>query len=230
MYVCGHPIVFVCYLRVFVCISMLLAPAMWHMNASCRKQEWELRRCSTHQCLQKHGQILCDKTFVTTHLYVWPWHVSFICVTWLMHMSACSKTEVRVQLVSLICALCHTYGWVMSHRWMSRVAHVNESCDTCEWVLLHMCDMTHSYVWHDSLIYATRLIHMCDMIHPYVWHDSSMCVTRSYVCVVVHHWCMLQDSFTSVTWFIHMCDMTHPYVWHDSFIFVTWRFVCVVPH
>jgi len=60
--------------------------------------------------------------------------------------------------------------------------------------LIHMCDMTHSYVWHDSFICVTWLIHMCDKTHSYVWHDSFICVT----------------------WLIHMCDMTHSYVWHDS--------------
>jgi len=77
-----------------------------------------------------------------------------------------------------------------------------------------MCDMTHSYVWHDSFICVawrihtlrgsftcvTWLIHMCAMTHAHVWHDS----------------------FTCVTWLIHMCDMTHSYMWHDSFICVTW--------
>jgi len=55
-----------------------------------------------------------------------------------------------------------------------------------------MCDMTHSYVWHDSFRCVTWLIHMCDMTHSHV---------------------------TRLT---HMCDMTHSYVWHDSFICVTW--------
>ena len=58
--------------------------------------------------------------------------------------------------------------------------------------LIHMCDMTHSYVWHDSFTCVTWLIHMCDMTHSCVWHDS----------------------FTCVTWLIHMCDMTHSHVWH----------------
>ena len=38
-----------------------------------------------------------------------------------------------------------------------------------------MCDMTHSYVWHDSFICVTWLIHMCDMTHSYVWHNSFIC-------------------------------------------------------
>jgi len=63
-----------------------------------------------------------------------------------------------------------------------------------------MCDMSHSYVRHDSFISVTELIHMCDMTHSYVWHNSFMCVT----------------------WLIHMRDMTHLYVWQDSFICVTW--------
>jgi len=50
-----------------------------------------------------------------------------------------------------------------------------------------MCDMTHSYVWHDSFICVTWLIHMCDMTHSYVSHDS----------------------FIRVTCLIHMCDMTY---------------------
>jgi len=31
--------------------------------------------------------------------------------------------------------------------------------------IIHMCDMTHSYVWHDSLICVTWLIDTCAMTH-----------------------------------------------------------------
>ena len=40
-----------------------------------------------------------------------------------------------------------------------------------------MCNMTHSCVWHDSVICVTWLSHICDMTHTYVWHDSFICVT-----------------------------------------------------
>ena len=60
-----------------------------------------------------------------SHSHVW--HVSFICVTWLIHM--CDMTY--------------------SHVW-----HVSFTCVT--W-LIHMRDMTHSYVWHDSVIHTFML-------------------------------------------------------------------------
>ena len=94
---------------------------------------------------------------------------------------------------------CH--DWVCFCRYSTCVKY-----SICVTWLIHMCDMTHSYVWHNSFICVTWLIHvawpihMCDMTHSYVWHDSFICVT----------------------WLIHMCDMTHSYVVHDSFISVPW--------
>jgi len=49
-----------------------------------------------------------------------------------------------------------------------------------------LCDMTHSYVRHDSFICATWLILMCDMTHSYERHDSCICTT----------------------WLMQMCDYT----------------------
>jgi len=105
-----------------------------------------------------------------------------------------------------------------------------------------MCDMTHSYVWHDSFICVTWLIHMCDMTQSYVWTDLSICVTwliqtcgmtYLYVWHVWYHWLIC------VTWLnlrfdmthpyaglnascdmaslVNMCDVTSPNVWHDVF-------------
>jgi len=71
-----------------------------------------------------------------------------------------------------------------------------------------MCDMTRSYVWHDS----------CDMTHSYVRHDSCDITYPS-----VRHDSSICDSSiheTRKTWLIHMwfIHMTHSYVWHDSSI------------
>jgi len=94
-----------------------------------------------------------------------------------------------------------------------------------------MCDITHSYVWHDAVIYVTRRIHMCDTTHSYVWHDSFICVkwrnhmcdtTQSYqhVCThtVRHGNRHLVSSNPVMTRRIHTYDMTHSYVWHDAII------------
>ena len=76
----------------------------------------------------------------------------------------------------------------------------------CVTWLIHMCDMTHSYVWHDSFICVTWLIHMCDMTHPYVWHDSFICVTY------LIHMCATTRSQISYLWTSHG---THEWVmWH----------------
>ena len=79
---------------------------------------------------------------------------------------------------------------------------------------MRMWHMTHSYVRHDSCIFATWFIHMCDMTHAYVRHDSFIRVTW-----LIH---MCDMTHSCVTWLIHMCDMTHSYVWYDSFICVKW--------
>jgi len=36
-------------------------------------------------------------------------------------------------------------------------------------------------MWHDSFICATWLIHMCDMTHSYVWHDSLVIENVSFI-------------------------------------------------
>ena len=86
---------------------------------------------------------------------------------------------------------------------------------------IHMCDMTHSYVWHDSCIRVTLLNHMHDMTHScltsnsYARHYSFRCVTVTSL--VQAFWsCVWHDSFTSVTGLIHLCDMNDSHVWHDS--------------
>jgi len=40
-----------------------------------------------------------------------------------------------------------------------------------------LCDVTHSYMQHDSFTCATWLIRRCDMTHSYVQHDSFICAT-----------------------------------------------------
>ena len=102
---------------------------------------------------------------------------------------------------------------------------------------MHICDVTHSYVWCDTLTCVEWLIHMFDVTHVYVWRDSFICVTwlihrcRSAAycsppvlcrvcacfdsCGVVTYSYMGRDSFTCLTWLVHVCDVTHALVWRD---------------
>ena len=155
--------------------------------------------------------------------------------------------------------LCHTYEPVTSHVWISQVthmnaswhayecvtSHVNESCPAWERVMSHMymwtshvtlineswdtCDVTHSYVWHDSLLTygnescqtckksLNESCHTCKRVMAHIYFYSQppwMCdVTR----LLVWH-----DSFPCVTRLIPMRDMNDSYIWCEWFIFVTW--------
>ena len=130
------------------------------------------------------------------------WHDSFICATWLTH----------------ICDVTHADAWHASFIRETRV--FSNMCDMTDSYLRHdsfnMCDMTHSYVWHKSVWHASFIrvtcvfsnmcdmthLYVCDMTHSYVWHDSfNMC-----------------DMTASYLWHIsfNMCDLTHSYVWHKS--------------
>ena len=84
--------------------------------------------------------------------------------------------------------------WLV-HTWYKAFMCVPWLIATCD-LTQSLCDMTHSYVYHDSLICVPWPIHMCDMTHWYVWHDSLICVP----------------------WLVDMCAVTHWYVCHDSFI------------
>jgi len=95
--------------------------------------------------------------------------------------------------------------------------------------VFRMCDMTYSYVWHDSLsarvcsshlrhlyewlesfTYVLWFVRMRDMTHSYVWHALFVCVTWP-----IFGPCVLVASSAPI------CNQTHLYAWHDSFVCVT---------
>jgi len=84
--------------------------------------------------------------------------------------------------------------------------------------LIRTCDVTHSYVWHDSFVHVIRLIYMRDMMHSYVWHNSFLCVSWFFDMRVMTRSYMWHHPFMYVPWLIHLCATTHSYVCHDSFI------------
>jgi len=59
--------------------------------------------------------------------------------------------------------------------------------------LIHMCDMTHSYLWHDSSICVTWLIHTCDTSrHTSTLVDTSVSSVSSVSRMSCHESCHTQ--------------------------------------
>jgi len=173
--------------------------------------------------------------------------ISCVSVQSLLHDMACHQMTCDILLMCRMDTAigveeCDLHALLLQLRCISPSFFVSRT-------LFHMCDMTLSYVWHDSFICVTWLFHMCDMTLSYVWHDSFICVTwlfhmcdmthlpeslmrdlRLVLCGIIHSH-VWHVSFPCVTWLIPMCDMTLSYVWHDSFIYVKWLIhMCDVLH
>jgi len=108
--------------------------------------------------------------------------------------------------------------------------------------IIHTCDMTYSYVWHDSSMrvtwfgYVTWRIHICDMTRWYVGHDSVICVT----CLIdVWHYtimtlesnassCAMCEGYPTLT--SHSCSWRDTLIWEASLRCVFLRHIWWVSH
>ena len=188
-----------------------------YMNESCLMFEWVMSHiwmshvsCMNESCV----------------MFEWVMSVRQDTPTWL-EGCALNASNIWMNYFEYLNTSRLTHEWVMSHTykwvgWRIQMNHVTcaSAVSSGDWRGAHStsssrrgllsascCDMTHSYVWHDSFMRVTWLIHACDiLIHMFD-------MTYSYV------W---RDSFICVTWLIHMCDVTHSHAWRDSFICVTW--------
>jgi len=130
---------------------------------------------------------VCDMThFILLHAW-------FICVTWLIHLCDVTHSHLHVTCSWMSWTThtesCHTCDWVMSHIWMSHVAHMSESCHTHERVTIHTRE-------------GGYVTHMNESCHTHIWAD----VMRDYMCDMTHSY-VCHDPFICVTWLIHMCGM-----------------------
>jgi len=102
-------------------------------------------------------------------------HDSFISVTWLIHMC-----DYDLALAAhILWDMTHSYVWHVSFMCDVTDAYTYATANSSPryaW-LIRRCDT------HDSFICVTRyafhepwLIHTCDMTHSYMWHDSYICV------------------------------------------------------
>jgi len=87
---------------------------------------------------------------------------------------------------------CHTYEGVMSHIWMSHVAHMNESCHTYEWVMSH--------IWTSHVTHMNESCHTYACVMSHIWtshvtymHESCLTYGR-----VMEHICCMQRQPISI--------------------------------
>jgi len=164
-----------------------------------------------------------------THSYVW--HVSFVCVTWLIHTyEERHESSIGVQrdmthphVACLICML--DISRLIAGTWLiwRDMTHL-EGHDSFggTWLIYCMRNMTR---WYDT---ARFLLHP-RTTYSHVWLIPS--IYDSFVCNMTCHSYAWHDPFICVTWPIHMRDMTHSYAWHDPFICVTWPiYMCDITH
>jgi len=142
----------------FECVCDMTHSVVWHDLFRCAIG-WEMVWC--------HVQDMAWRYFVFVGL------VSFgvfwiMCVTWLIQ--TCDMTHPHVWHDLFRCAVgwemecCHVQDMAWHH--LVFVRRGNIFVLFC-W-LIHTCDVTYSYVWHDTFIRVTWLIHTCDMTRSYV--------------------------------------------------------------
>jgi len=182
-----------------------------HVNESCHTYEWGMSH-------------ILKKKWVMSH--IWMSHkcreFGAMCATCGVlgaHMNEssheCATSHIRIPHITHRNESCHTYKWVTTHIWMSQAT--NAGCRVCIRVtwLVHMCDMTRSFVWHDSFTaFVTWLVHsICDMTHTNAGCRvfGVVCATRKHVWVshVTHVW---------VSHITHINESCQTYEWVMSHI------------
>ena len=137
-------------------------------------------------------------------------HDSFMRATWLIHMCdiLCSNTYKPHP-----CMQCDSFLHVT---WLIHMCDMlrSDAYRTGLHMRCDICDVTPSYVWHNSCIGVTWLIQTCDILR-----SSDADKAASYV---------QQDQWMRGTGLISMCTVTHLYMYRDSFIREAWiLYMCV---
>jgi len=145
---------------------------VWHDSFMC--VTWLIHVCDmTHSCVWHDSRMclislihMCDMTHKGGPWYdresqVCVWHDSFICVTWLIHMCDMPHKGASRCDLTYVFAMAHSHVWRDScicvtwlikehHDVISDMSSYGSFTFTCVTWLMHMCDVTHSYLWHDS--------------------------------------------------------------------------------
>ena len=158
---------------------------------------------------------LVKETCVNEYLYIYIYIYLYIfrmrgSVSWCSWWYIYAHIHAHIYAYVYICTHQCLRTWCAAdlEREMWHDSCTRDLMDPCRWQdsficgtwLSIKCDMTQSYVWHDSIIcgqnWFTWLIYTWDMAHSYLWHDSVICGHNLW-------------GRGDVTWLICVCSMTH---------------------
>ena len=213
------------YTHVLMIYSRVFVSNKWRIVGGTATLCNTLQHTTTHCNALQHSATKCNKgntpAYATRACNLKEWAASLRCLR-------VSHDDISTLCVAVCCSVLQCVTVYHYSRISVYFAIITISTRRATW-LTHVCDITHSYVRHDSFTMlrnsvtcVTWLIHMRDMTPPYAWHVSFIWVTWVIHKCDMAHLSMRHDSFVCVTWLIHMRDMTHSYVWHDSSMRVTW--------
>jgi len=177
---------------------------------------WERERASVLQHISHVAHVcvcacvcacvcVCERECETERVRDWELrymsHVACVCLCMSVCVLVCMCARVRVCVV--VYESCRTASGLNTFLFwaLCDVIWLFHTCD------VHTCDMTYSYMWHDSFVfdiwkiwigYATHILRLCV---TWLMHMYESCHTHSDL----NRSCHSYD--------VHMCDMTHSYVW-----------------
>ena len=145
-----------------------------HMNESCPTYEWVMSsakhvflaiaiECPTYQC---HTYQCHTYQCHTYQCHTYQCHTCFSSIPIAVRCRAGLGRTVHMDVS------CPTCERVVPHVSISHVQDINVSCHTCFPAICDKEGYRTVHVWHDSFVRATCLIHMCNLAHSHVWYDS----------------------------------------------------------
>ena len=166
-----------------------------HEHDSCHTWEWHVR----------HDSLLCVTWLIHKSTMTHSYHmcVTFSCVTWLIVM--CDMTHSWVHRTTAfheeMNESCHTWGWVVSHVWMSHVTYLNESCHILEWVMsqmrtshvtrvnvsCHTCECVMSHMRMSSVMHPVEASVHCNTLQHSAAHCSTLQHTATHCNTLQQH-------------------------------------------
>jgi len=130
-------------------------------------------------------------------------------------------------MILYVCATTYEYyvtriHMCMSHIWMSRVTHMNESCHTYDTIPC-VCGITYEYLTRDTLCMWIRDMILCVCATAYEYYVTLIHMCMSHICM---------RRVTHMTWYLVYVasHMNTRLVSTGVCEYMTWYFVYVPPH